>query len=301
MYQLNIRKYWSDPIIPIQFEFRNPQPPFPLHVHDFHELVLVYSGNATHLTIAGERSIQGGDLLSIKLGQAHGYKNIQNLILMNILLKPSFFAEDPYMVQQLPAFKAIFGDEEQEANLEKAPIVQLKLNFGLFSKVKSLVENARAELYGRPDGYRAMVVSLIQELIVLLLRNYKEDEARADFAADKTTLFDYIRENFKSSIRMADLMSVSGMSESNILRIYKRHMGCSPFQYINRLRLDAASDELIQTDKSITFIAMDLGFNDSNYFSRLFRRHTGLSPREYRNKHLVENIVENAIEGGQYD
>jgi len=51
MYQLDSRKYWLDPYIPIQFEFRNPQSPFPLHIHDFYEMVLVYSGKATHLTV----------------------------------------------------------------------------------------------------------------------------------------------------------------------------------------------------------------------------------------------------------
>jgi len=95
MYQLDSRNYWSDSNIPIQFEFRDPQYPFPLHVHDFHELVLVYSGKATHLTVNGDKDIQGGDFVSVKPGQVHGYKNIRNLVLMNILIKPSFFDDDP--------------------------------------------------------------------------------------------------------------------------------------------------------------------------------------------------------------
>ena len=70
----------------------------------------------------------------------------------------------------------------------------------------------------------------------------------------------------------------------------------SPFplhvhDYISRLRLSAASDALIQTGKSITEVALDLGFNDSNYFTRLFKKHVGLSPREYRYKYLKENLL----------
>jgi AraC-like DNA-binding protein len=79
-----------------------------------------------------------------------------------------------------------------------------------------------------------------------------------------------------------------------VLRLFKRYLGCPPFQYINKLRLTEAADELTQTDKSVTDIALDLGFNDSNYFSRLFKKHLGLSPREYRNKYLMENLLQKA-------
>jgi len=156
----------------------------------------------------------------------------------------------------------------------------------------NLVENSNAELSMRSDGYRAMVMSLIQEFIVLLLRNYKEaDAGRLGFARNLTSLFDYVKHNYRSPLSMANLTEISGMSESHVLRVFKQHMGCSPFQYISRLRLEAATGALIQTDRSITDIALDLGFNDSNYFTRLFRKRLGLSPREYRNKYLRENLL----------
>jgi len=291
MYQLDSRKYWLDPYIPIQFEFRNPQSPFPLHIHDFHELVLVYSGKATHLTVSGDRDIQSGDFVSIKPGQAHGYKNIKNLVLMNILIKPSFFKEDRFGLSQVPAFQAMFGQEtEKDASL--SPIVHFKPDFGVFIRARELIENTNAELMGRSDGYRAMVISLIQEFIILMIRNYKgNNPVRSGFACDMTTLINYVKHNYRSPMDMSVLTGISGMSESHVLRVFKQYLGCSPFQYIGRLRLSAATDALIQTDKSITEVALDLGFNDSNYFTRLFKKHTGLSPREYRYKYLKENLI----------
>lgn len=291
MYQLDSRRYWSDPNIPIQFEFRNPQFPFPLHVHDFYEMVLVYSGKATHLTANGDRDIQGGDFACIKLGQAHGYKNIRDLVLMNILIKPSFFTEDRFSLCSLPAFEAMFGGKT-ERDPGKSPVVHFKLDYPVFSRARELVENANAELLGRSDGYRAMVVSLIQEFIILLIRNYKgNNPIQSGFAQDMTTLINYVKHNYRSSIDMAALTGVSGMSESHVLRVFKQYLGCSPFQYIGKLRLSAATDALIQTDKSITEVALDLGYNDSNYFTRQFRKHTGFSPREYRKKYFMENFL----------
>jgi len=292
MYLLDSRKYWSDPKVPIQFEFRNPQSPFPLHVHDFHEIVIVYSGGAKHLTQDMEREILSGDFVSIKPGQAHGYKNIRNLVLMNILIKPSFFIDDHYSLASIPAFQTLFGQEPEE-DVRKAQIIHFKLDHGVFSIAKNLIESAKTELSGRPEGYRAMVTSHIMELIVLLLRNYKiKDSLRSGFAHDASVVIDFVKQNYHHPLSMDDLTGLAGMSESHVLRLFKRFMGCPPFQYINKLRLAEASEELIQTDKSVTEIALDLGFNDSNYFSRLFKKHLGLSPREYRNKYLIDNLLQ---------
>ena len=291
MYQLDSRKYWSDLNVPIKFEFRNPQSPFPLHIHDFHEMVLVYSGKATHLTPNGDHEIQGGDFVSVKLGQAHGYKNIQNLVLMNILIKPSFFKEDHFKLSSFPAYGALFGPGK-EKNPGKAPIVHIKLDYGTFSRATELVESANAELLGRSDGYRAMVVSLILEFSILLIRNYKSfGQVKSGFARDTSALFNYVKQNYRSPLDMAVLSGVSGMSKSRVQRAFKQYLGSSPLQYISKLRLSAAKDALIQTNKTITEVALDLGFNDSNYFTRLFKKNLGLSPREYRDKFFKENLL----------
>jgi AraC-like DNA-binding protein len=291
MYLLDSRKYWSDSRLPIQFEFRDPQSPFPLHTHDFHEIVLVYSGRAIHISPGEDFELQSGDILSIKPGQVHGFKNIKNLVLMNILIKSSFFEEDFLSIRSLPAYDILFG-VETEKDPSKTSIVNFRMDFKNFSKVKSLIETAQNELAGRQEGYRAMAAGLLLELLILLVRSYGEHKERfSGFGSDIGILVDYIKNNYRSALTMEDLTGISGMSESRILRIFKRHFDCSPFQYVSHLRLSAAEDALIQSDRPITDIALDLGYNDSNYFARSFRKHLGLSPREYRNKYLEENLL----------
>ena len=291
MYQLETRKYWSDSNVQVQFEFRNPQSPFPLHVHDFHEIALIYSGKATHITANGDREIQGGDLMSIKPGQAHGYKNIQNLVLMNILLKHSFFYDDRFGLHSIPAFTALFS-KGTETDIEKSQIAHYRMDYSVFCTARDLIEKANNELNARSDGYRAMVVSLVQELIILILRNYKKNSmAQPSFAQNISNLFGFVKNSYKTHIDIETLTAISGMSESQVFRAFKHYMDCTPVQYINKLRLSSAVDALIQTDRTITDIALDLGFNDSNYFTRLFRKHLKFSPREYRKKHFSENIL----------
>jgi transcriptional regulator GlxA family with amidase domain len=82
---------------------------------------------------------------------------------------------------------------------------------------------------------------------------------------------------------------MSGMSRRNFLRAFESTMGCPPITYLIRLRIRRASELLQQHESSITEIAMAVGFNDSNYFSRQFRAVTGESPRNYRRRReLIE-------------
>jgi AraC-like DNA-binding protein len=290
MYQLESKKYWSDPYLPIQFEYRNPQQAFPLHAHEFHEIAFIFSGKATHLTANETYEVQSGDVLSVKPGQVHGYKNIRNLVLMNILIKPSFLMEDYFGIQSLPGYQALLGEEPWDKS-EKNAIAHFKMDFDSFLKAKILIESAFSEMNERPAGYRVSAASQALHFLTLLLRSYGEKNCgKSSFGADVAKLFDYVKENYRLSLCMEDLIEVSGMSASHILRVFRRHLGCSPFVYINRLRVLRAKDDLLRTAKPITEIALDLGYNDSNYFSRCFKKHSGLSPREFRINTLTENL-----------
>ena len=56
----------------------------------------------------------------------------------------------------------------------------------------------------------------------------------------------------------------------------------SPWQYILKVRIEAAKQRLAARDESITQIAMRLGFASSQYFATTFKRITGVTPRAYR-------------------
>jgi AraC-like DNA-binding protein len=290
MYELKSKKYWADPYLPVQFEYRDPQHAFPLHAHDFHEIAFIFSGKGTHLTVNEAYEVQGGDVLNIKPGQVHGYKNIRELVLMNILVKPSFLTKDYFDIQSLPGYQALFGEEPQ-GKREEDPVTHFKMDFDSFLKAKTLIESAFHEMNEHPTGYRVSAASQMLHFLILLLRSYGEkNSGKISFGADAIKLIDYVKENFRQSLSMEDLIEVSGMSASHILRVFKRHIGCSPFVYINRLRVLKARDDLIKTTKPITDIALDLGYNDSNYFSRCFKKYAGASPREYRSNTLTENL-----------
>ena len=72
------------------------------------------------------------------------------------------------------------------------------------------------------------------------------------------------------------------LTRNYLIRLFKRHMGTSPIQYINRRKMERAQLMLLTQDTPVKEIAYSMGFNDHSYFIRLFRKLMGVTPQEYR-------------------
>ena len=77
------------------------------------------------------------------------------------------------------------------------------------------------------------------------------------------------------------------MSESSLTRAFKRSSGLTPIEYLIAYRVRHSCRLLQYTDDSVTQIAFDTGFLDSNYFSRKFHGLMGVTPMQYRRQTRV--------------
>ncbi|MFA7230146.1 MAG: AraC family transcriptional regulator [Victivallaceae bacterium] len=73
-----------------------------------------------------------------------------------------------------------------------------------------------------------------------------------------------------------------GISYPHFRRLFRKHTGSPPGQYMIECRLRGAASQLLRSDTQISVIAENCGFEDEFYFSRLFKQHYQLSPLNYR-------------------
>ncbi|MGC9335035.1 MAG: helix-turn-helix domain-containing protein, partial [Anaerolineae bacterium] len=92
----------------------------------------------------------------------------------------------------------------------------------------------------------------------------------------------YIHQHYADPISRADLARHVALSEDYLTSCFRKELGVTPIAYLNRYRVNQAKQLLTGTSKSVTEIALEVGFSDSGYFSRVFRREVGLSPDAYR-------------------
>ncbi|MBN2004713.1 MAG: substrate-binding domain-containing protein [Anaerolineae bacterium] len=94
----------------------------------------------------------------------------------------------------------------------------------------------------------------------------------------------YIHQNYARPLARWEIATAAGVSEDYLSRIFRRELGLSPWNYLNRYRIEQAKPRLQHTQDAIKVIARQVGFKDQLYFSRIFRKVTGQSPSEYRKR-----------------
>lgn len=97
----------------------------------------------------------------------------------------------------------------------------------------------------------------------------------------------YIKENISQDFAIEDLANDMGISVYYMCRLFKKITGISIVTYKNNCRIQYAKVQLYSTDKSISQIAQECGFNSQSYFVKIFREQEKLTPSEYR-KRLTE-------------
>lgn len=93
----------------------------------------------------------------------------------------------------------------------------------------------------------------------------------------------YIEKNLDEQLTVKELSSIAAFSEYHFLRIYSCITGETLYSFIKRLRLEKAAFMLLSDkDRSITDIALSVGFSNQASFAKAFKQKFGISGREYR-------------------
>lgn len=99
-----------------------------------------------------------------------------------------------------------------------------------------------------------------------------------------TAAIEYMRDNITKPIRLKDIARHAGYSPSHFSKLFIEKTGHPPVEYLNQLKIQEACRRLDFSKESIAYIAQEMGYNDTFYFSRIFKRIMGQSPSTYRKR-----------------
>ena len=91
-----------------------------------------------------------------------------------------------------------------------------------------------------------------------------------------------IEQRYTEALTVRVLAHSCSMSEAMFTRHFKRVYGCTPVQYLIRVRLEAAKELLATTDRSFEDIAKECGFRSAKYFGEMLKKNEHVTPRELR-------------------
>jgi AraC-like DNA-binding protein len=92
----------------------------------------------------------------------------------------------------------------------------------------------------------------------------------------------YLEENYKDEIKLSDVASLIGMSDSAFSHFFKKRTNRSFVSYLNDVRIGHATKLLFETTTSVAEIAYLCGFCNISNFNRVFKKSKGQTPSDFR-------------------
>lgn len=253
---------------------------FPLHWHEEFEIILVTFGRGI-ISVAGESFLcREGDIVMVPPEKIHSIESSgkNKFAYYNILFDLSFLEENPDSI----CSKRFLSKFENCTSLSSYHLKKKsQLNERLFPLVKDLTP-----FWEQDEIESALLIKARLFEILYVIRNEaavsdpgKSSKAKSERL--KKTL-SFVKENFFEKISVRDAAKNAGLSPSRFMKVFREDTGRSFVQYLNDYRLELSAEELCSTDKSVTEIAENAGFESLSYFILLFKRKFSCPPNEYR-------------------
>jgi AraC-like DNA-binding protein len=261
-----------------RFIYQKSGPIFESHWHEQFQILYFERGEALIHCNSQPLQIHAGDVVIINRNDVHYGENVsQELAFYLIKLDLSFLLSNrqdlcqtkyvvPIMKKQVVFRNYISRDEE------------------LVKQIQQLIN----EYYGQETGFELAIKAYFYRILALLLRRYREENAgeaeqgKQCKSIPLRPVLEYVDQHYCERLTLEKLASMANVSSHHFCRMFKKVTGKPPIEYINYLRINRAATLLQESNLNISEIAMTVGFDDSNYFSRLFKKYKQASPSKIR-------------------
>jgi AraC-like DNA-binding protein len=95
-------------------------------------------------------------------------------------------------------------------------------------------------------------------------------------------VYEYVFHNIEEGIRLNEAAEIVNMAPGSFCRYFKKKTGTTFIKYVKEVRIGLAAKMLVETDKSITQICFDSGYNNLANFNHYFKSLMNYTPSEYR-------------------
>ena len=253
---------------------RYPQNVFAEHTHEFCELVLVWRGNGLHVLNDRPWRITRGDLFYIRAEDKHSYASVNDLVLQNIIYCPERLQLNFDWAGTIPG---LFGTPWKP---------HWRMGSTGMAQARQVISQLEREGARRDAQGNAMAELLFAQLALALQRHrYATDDPAA---TQREALLDKLLAALAASLSRPFVLErfceQEGGSERALRQQFRQQTGMTINHYLRQLRICHAQYLLQHTERLIGDIAMQCGFEDSNYFSVVFSREIGMSPGQWRQR-----------------
>ena len=173
-----------------------------------------------------------------------------------------------------------------------------KMSEPLKESIANLVQHFRHEFINRDSHHTFIARVHMAEILMKILASLAEKKKllhageipRTDYGKQRRTWIldrarEYLEKNYQNPVTLDEIAKELGVSPYHLSHIFSHESDFSLFEYLTSIRMKMAHKLLEEGRRSISEIAYETGFRNSNYFSKVFHRYFGLPPNQvYKQK-----------------
>lgn len=166
-------------------------------------------------------------------------------------------------------------------------ILYLNRNDGIVKMdAGKIIREMLAEINNEEAGFQCKVNLLIDSLLIALARSLtQQNSIKTDFTKIFMELEHLLRQDLSHQWTLEEMASMVGMGTTVFNEKVKSFSGFTPINYLINIRISEAMKMLKQPGKTVTDIALEIGFYSSQHFATTFKKLTGYTPSQFKKNH----------------
>jgi len=278
------KRYFSRHALNI-FSLEREEWEFPMHTHNFYELIFIENGSGLQLMNDVEFSYKKGDVFLLGPDDEHSFKIEEKTIFTFVKFTEQLFAEknenNPNSKWQKKIDKLLLHPNTRPGSIVNDENERTKL----FQALSLL----RSEYELKDTFSRQVALELFGALITMVARNLNtrnkilKPEEMGEI--DKVSgVLNYIRRHIleRDKLSIGVMADTFNMSPNYIGIFIKKHTGMSVQQIVMETKLKTAERYLLNSSLTISEIAARLQFTDSSHFTKIFKKYRSRTPKAFR-------------------
>ncbi len=245
------------------------------HVHSYCEIFYLKSGSCIYRVNSNTYHLTAGEAIIVAPGDSHctSYEGLVPCERIIVYCKPeaipqNFLEKHDNIYQNLKRSGKVILNKKGQMKVEGVLLRMMEEN-------------------NMPNEHSFELLSLfVMEMLLFLDRSgifvCETLPVNDGISTDIADTLSYIAQNYQLPLSLEDVAGQINLSPTYLSKKFRKTTGVTFKEYVNYIRIKQAVQALLTTDDSITKIAVDCGFNSSNYFKDIFKKINGVSPMAFR-------------------
>lgn len=253
------------------------------HAHDFLEIAVIGPGRGRHVTSQGERELRGGEVVVLRPGAWHGFRDCAGLTVANCCLSAQALRAELAALHDIPALRRTLWTDPMASGTHGIAVITVDRTAATeaIAEIGGLVRDLAAP-QPRPGRVLGRLVTVLG-----VLTDGRDPEPAATGPAIHpavTATVARLEATPEQQWRLDDLARAVNVDPAYLGRLFTQHIGLTTMNFLARVRAERAATLLAHTSLPSAQVGAAVGWDDPTYFARRFRTLVGLTPTEYRRR-----------------